>query len=53
MDLSFSMPQVVAVFVAMFAVSMLAGSGKSGWYHGVQLIAVYLVFATTLYFLPA
>ena len=52
MDLAFANGQVVAVFVAMFTVAMAANSGKSSWYHGVQLIAVYLVFAVTLYLLP-
>jgi Ca2+:H+ antiporter len=52
MDLSFSKAQVVAVFVAMLTVAMAANTGRSSWYHGVQLIAVYLVFATTLYLLP-
>ncbi|HZM34440.1 MAG TPA: calcium/proton exchanger [Burkholderiales bacterium] len=53
MDLAFGSAQVVAVFIAMFTVSMLANSGRSGWYTGVQLLAVYLVFAITLYLLPS
>jgi Ca2+/H+ antiporter len=36
----------------MLAAALAANSGKSSWYHGVQLIAVYLVFAATLYLLP-
>ncbi|HEX6691721.1 MAG TPA: calcium/proton exchanger [Burkholderiales bacterium] len=52
MDLTFSPRQVVAVFIAMFTVAMVANSGKSGWFTGVQLLAVYLVFAITLYLLP-
>jgi Ca2+:H+ antiporter len=52
MDLAFSNAQVVAVFVAMLTVAMVANTGRSSWYHGVQLIAVYLVFAMTLYLLP-
>ena len=52
MDLGFPNAQVVAVFVGMLTVAMVAGTGRSSWYHGVQLIAVYLVFAITLYLLP-
>jgi Ca2+:H+ antiporter len=52
MDLTFPPGQVAAVFVAMLAAALAANSGKSSWYHGVQLIAVYLVFAATLYLLP-
>ena len=52
MDLAFPDAQVVAVFVALLTVAFAANSGKSSWYHGAQLIAVYLVFATTLYLLP-
>jgi Ca2+:H+ antiporter len=52
MDLAFPNGQVVAVFIGMLTVAMVASSGKSAWYTGVQLIAVYLVFAITLYLLP-
>jgi len=52
MDLSFGTGQVVAVFLAMFTVGMVASSGKSAWFTGVQLLAVYSVFAVTLYLLP-
>jgi Ca2+:H+ antiporter len=52
MDLAFAPAQVVAVFIAMLAAALAANSGKSSWYHGVQLVAVYLVFAATLYLLP-
>jgi Ca2+:H+ antiporter len=32
--------------------ALVVSSGKSAWFSGVQLIAVYLVFAITLYLLP-
>jgi Ca2+/H+ antiporter len=34
-------------------VAVLAEVGRSTWYVGVQLIAVYAIFAVTLYLLPA
>jgi Ca2+:H+ antiporter len=52
MDLSFTPGQVVAVFVSMLAAALAALSGRSAWFTGVQLIAVYGVFAITLYLLP-
>jgi Ca2+:H+ antiporter len=52
MDLRFGPGQVVMVFLSTMTVSMVVGSGKSAWYLGVQLLAVYLVFAVTLYLLP-
>jgi Ca2+:H+ antiporter len=52
MDLGFGTGQVVAVFLAMFTVAMVANSGRSAWFTGVQLLAVYSVFAITLYLLP-
>ena len=52
MDLAFTPGHVVAVFVAMLAAALAVNSGKSAWFTGVQLIAVYLVFAITLYLLP-
>jgi Ca2+:H+ antiporter len=53
MDLSFSGGQIATVFIAMLTTALVASSGRSAWYIGVQLIAVYLVFAITLYLLPA
>jgi Ca2+:H+ antiporter len=52
MDLSFSSGQVFAVFIAMLTAALVAMSGRSSWFSGVQLIAVYCVFAITLYLLP-
>lgn len=53
MDLAFPRAQVAAVFIAMLTAALVANSGKSAWYMGVQLIAVYLVFAVTLFLLPS
>ncbi|HEX9182404.1 MAG TPA: hypothetical protein VF876_04020 [Burkholderiales bacterium] len=52
MDLAFGSGHVVAVFIGMLAASLVATSGKSAWFTGVQLIAVYCVFAITLYLAP-
>jgi Ca2+:H+ antiporter len=52
MDLSFTRGQVSAVFIAMLTAALVANSGKSAWFTGTQMIAVYMVFAITLYLLP-
>ena len=53
MTLTFTPGQVLVVFISMITAAIVASSGRSGWFTGVQLIAVYLVFAITLYLLPA
>ena len=53
MDLSFTHGQVAAVFIAMLTGAMVANSGKSFWFTGAQMIAMYMVFAITLYLLPS
>ena len=52
MDLSFTRGQVTAVFIAMLTAALVANSGKSAWFTGTQMIAVYMVFALTLYLMP-
>jgi Ca2+:H+ antiporter len=32
--------------------ALVAGNGRSNWFKGVQLIAVYLIIALMFYFLP-
>jgi Ca2+:H+ antiporter len=53
MDMGFPGAQVAAILVSVFAASLVVSTGRSAWFSGVQLIAVYLVFAVTLYLLPA
>ena len=53
MDLSFTRGQVTAVFIAMLTAALVANSGKSAWFTGTQMIAVYMVFAITLYLMPS
>ncbi len=42
---------VIMVFIAAILASLVTNSGKSAWFLRV-LLAVYLVFAITLYLLP-
>jgi Ca2+:H+ antiporter len=52
MDLTFWPGAVIMMLFAAFSATLVATSGKSTWFHGVTLIAVYAVFAITLYLLP-
>ena len=53
MDLEFSIPEVVAVIVAVQIVVQISNDGESNWLEGVQLLSVYLILALLFYFLPA
>ena len=49
----FPRPQVAAVFIAVIVGAVVAGDGRSNWFKGVQLVAVYALFALLAYFSPA
>jgi Ca2+:H+ antiporter len=53
MNLLFWPGTVVMVFVAMMSTSFVANSGRSTWFTGALVLMVYMVFAVTLYLLPA
>ena len=52
MDLSFAGGQALMVLLTTLTVSMVVATGRSAWYSGVQLLAVYAVFAAMLYLIP-
>ncbi|MEY2466087.1 MAG: Ca2+:H+ antiporter, partial [Verrucomicrobiota bacterium] len=52
MDLEFTIPEVVAVIVAVYIVAQISGDGETNWLEGVQLLSVYLILAILFYFLP-
>jgi Ca2+:H+ antiporter len=53
MNLEFTIPEVVAVIVAVQIVTVISNDGETNWLEGVQLLSVYLILATLFYFLPA
>jgi Ca2+:H+ antiporter len=53
MDLEFSIPEVVAVIVAVHLVAQITGDGESNWLEGIQLLAVYVILAILFFFLPS
>ena len=52
MTLQFWPGAVLMMFVATLTAALISGSGRSTWFHGVLILAVYSTFAITLYLLP-
>ena len=52
MTLEFSLPEVVAIGLAVWIVTEIAGDGETNWLEGVQLLSVYLILAILFFFLP-
>jgi Ca2+:H+ antiporter len=52
MNLVFTPSEVLAVFLAVVIANEIARDGESNWMEGVQLLAVYVMFAIVFYFLP-
>ena len=52
MDLVFSRAEIIAVMFAVFIVNQAAAEGKSTWFGGVQLLAVYVIIAISFYCIP-
>ncbi|MBL7940084.1 MAG: calcium/proton exchanger [Flavobacteriales bacterium] len=43
---------IIAVLLSVLVSAFVASDGKSNWYKGVQLMLVYLIIASMLYFVP-
>lgn len=52
MDLEFTLPEIIAVVLAVGIVGQIAGDGESNWLEGVQLLSVYIVLGILFFFLP-
>jgi Ca2+:H+ antiporter len=52
LNLEFTIPEIVAVVVAIGIVGQISGDGESNWLEGVQLLSVYAVLGILFYFLP-
>ena len=53
MDLNFGGGQVLLVLLTTLTVGFVVSGGRSAWYSGVQLLAVYAIFAVTAYLFPS
>jgi Ca2+:H+ antiporter len=52
LELSFTRPEIGALFMAVLIGAHVAGNGRANWYKGVQLVTVYLIIALMFYLLP-
>jgi Ca2+:H+ antiporter len=52
MDLEFTLPEVVAVIVAVHILSEISSDGETNWLEGLQLLSVYIILGILFYFLP-
>jgi len=53
MDLLFTRLEVAAVILSVWILSLIAQDGESHWMEGIQLLALYVILAVAVYFLPA
>ncbi|MEZ5299265.1 MAG: calcium/proton exchanger [Verrucomicrobiales bacterium] len=53
MDLVFTLPEVIAVALAVAITSQISGDGESNWLEGILLLAVYAVLGVVFFYLPA
>ena len=51
MGLEFTVLEVSAVMLSVMTVSYLVLDGRTNWFEGVQLLAIYAILAMTFYFL--
>ena len=52
MDLEFTIPEVVAVIVAVQILSEISSDGETNWPEDAQLLSVYLILGILFYLLP-
>ena len=50
LGLEFTILEVVAVMLSVGAVALLIHDGKTNWFEGLQLLAIYAILAITFYF---
>jgi Ca2+:H+ antiporter len=52
LDLSFGRAEIGSLFIGVLIGALVCLDGQSNWYKGVQLVAVYTIFAFLFYFMP-
>ena len=51
LSLEFTLLEVVAVMLSVGAVALLIQDGKTNWFEGLQLLAIYTILAVAFYFI--
>jgi Ca2+:H+ antiporter len=52
LDLAFSRLEIGTLLLATLIVVTTSGDGRATWFKGVQLLAVYLIIAASVYWMP-
>jgi Ca2+:H+ antiporter len=52
LNLSFSRLEIGALLLGTLIVVTTSGDGRATWFKGVQLLAVYLIIAASVYWMP-
>jgi Ca2+:H+ antiporter len=52
LDLSFGRAEIGSLFIGVLIGALVCLDGQSNWYKGIQLVAVYTIFAFLFYFMP-
>jgi len=52
LDLTFGRAELGALFLAVLIGLQVSGDGRSNWFKGAQLLAVYAMIAMMFYFVP-
>ena len=52
MTMMFSPMEVIAVFITVMVVIVLGMDGKTNWYEGVMLLAVYAILGIAFFYMP-
>jgi Ca2+:H+ antiporter len=52
LNLAFAPGLVLIVLLSVIIAGQIAGDGRSDWLEGMQLLAVYLIFGLTFFFMP-
>jgi Ca2+:H+ antiporter len=52
MDLVFTLPEIVAVGIAVIIAGQIAGDGESNWLEGVMLLMVYAMIGVMIFYWP-
>ena len=51
LGLEFTLLEVAAVMLSVMAVAQLANDGRTNWFEGAQLLAIYTVLAIAFFYI--
>ena len=51
LGLEFTLLEVAAVMLSVMAVAHLASDGRTNWFEGFQLLAIYAILAVAFYYI--